>query len=487
MGWNALAQVLPVAIQFFVTPYLLVTLGSTRYGESALGLAILGTLSILDLGVASSALRFLSLVKDSREETAEVLAVTSTILVATVGVVSIVGFAISAPLARSLAKPGMNAHDLGLFIRCLMIVLTLGAANGVLQSLLQAHGNWRNVSFQRSLTTGIYAVVACLLASRGDGILSIGYAVVVSQLFALIILGSSAIRYVNVRYFRLKDLRAITKYLRYSASLQLITIGNYFNIQADALIVGAFLPVRYVGYYSIGANVAYQARSLPLNAIPPLVTRWSVCFVKEGLAATLNQFVPMQRLWVRSAVGFAGIAAVGAWFAVPEWLPYGQGRAVASVACILLAGHAILLSTAAKTALLRAIGRPGIEVRYGLLMIAANIAATVPLTLAFGLYGVALGTSIGECVGAIYFERLASRNSESRTESIFKSVPWLSLPIAAGSLWLALTIIVRQVRGDRYLALAFVVVIVLGTLGIYAFAPTLRRRLPGQQQDQISN
>jgi O-antigen/teichoic acid export membrane protein len=75
---------------------------------------------------------------------------------------------------------------------------------------------------------------------------------------------------------------------------------------------------------------------------------------------------------------------------------------------ILVLATAIGLTTGSGAAYLRAIGRPGLEARYGLLVLGANVALTVPLAFAAGARGVVLGTLGAYTLGALwFFTRLA--------------------------------------------------------------------------------
>src|SRR5215210_5838631 len=52
---------------------------------------------------------------------------------------------------------------------------------------------------------------------------------------------------------------------------------------------------------------------------------------------------------------------------------------------------------------MRAIGRPGLEARMGPLIVAVNLALTIPLAIAAGARGVVIGTLVAYAVGAAWF------------------------------------------------------------------------------------
>src|ERR687895_326374 len=58
VGWNGLAQILPLLVQLALTPYLIRVLGLDGYGLWSLILVMIGTLSALDGGIGASLARF---------------------------------------------------------------------------------------------------------------------------------------------------------------------------------------------------------------------------------------------------------------------------------------------------------------------------------------------------------------------------------------------------------------------------------------------
>jgi hypothetical protein len=94
--------------------------------------------------------------------------------------------------------------------------------------------------------------------------------------------------------------------------------------------------------------------------------------------------------------------AIGALSAVPlveAWLGTGFREAGAFAAVLVVAyGASVVLGV--RMALLRALGRPGLESRTGLLLMALNLGFTVPLALLFAAPGVVAGTLLAYLAGS---------------------------------------------------------------------------------------
>jgi len=97
---------------------------------------------------------------------------------------------------------------------------------------------------------------------------------------------------------------------------------------------------------------------------------------------------------------------------------------------ILTLGNSINLLTMPLTVYLQVLGKPRIEVRYGLIAAALNLG----LTLAFswlGLYAIVLATTLGQMFGSVALMHLARASVEREIPSFLRPIPWLAAAAAA--------------------------------------------------------
>ena len=59
----------------------------------------------------------------------------------------------------------------------------------------------------------------------------------------------------------------------YAWRAQITNLSSLAILQTDAVFVAALLPINELGYLAIASQVANAARSIPLFALPPLVSR----------------------------------------------------------------------------------------------------------------------------------------------------------------------------------------------------------------------
>jgi O-antigen/teichoic acid export membrane protein len=217
---------------------------------------------------------------------------------------------------------------------------------------------------------------------------------------------------------------------RYATRMQVSSLTAFANGEADALIVGAMLPIRYVGLYAVGYQVATAARSLPLYAFPPMLSRLSAVFARSGADGARTEFTRLQQRWAAPVLGYGVVAGAGIVFAVPAWL--GAEYAIAGVVGAVLAlGYTTQGAlTGVRTCYVRAVARPGLETRYAVLSTIINVALTIPLAYLFGVVGVVSATTVALVIASLYFVRLCTPlGLEERAPSRL----WLSaIPVALG-------------------------------------------------------
>jgi O-antigen/teichoic acid export membrane protein len=132
-----------------------------------------------------------------------------------------------------------------------------------------------------------------------------------------------------------------------------------------------------------------------------------------------------------TAVGLASLYPL-----VESWLGPGHGEA-ALLGGFLMFAFGVNLLTGVTTSYLRAVGRPSLEARYGLLVIGLNLLFTIPLGVAAGSVGVVAATACAYTAGTVWFFKRARRIAPVRPEASLGNVPRLvvvMLLCAAGAL-----------------------------------------------------
>jgi O-antigen/teichoic acid export membrane protein len=440
-GWNTAGQFLVVGISIGLTPFLLHHLGATQYGIFALVSSLIGLLSNLDGGLAPAGYRYFPVYvgRGDVAATTSFLLTMLTLVVIVVGALTatmvlvapaVVGlFVLGSGLASHSHELAGNAHEAVQLIRFLLPTLLVGAICTPIQRLIMAHHRWAFLNYTGVLAMVVYAVTAVGVSFATSGLQCLIWAAYAQRAILLITAVWACRRYISLRSLRWLPISEVRQILRFGSRVQIAALASSFNYEVDALLVGFLFPVRFVAYYSIGANFSQQVTGFPINGLNPILQDIGQTYGRRGKEGVLRSFPGIQRMWV-TALGISPIvAALVGWFGIRVWLGHGAQLAAAT-ATLLVIGTAPLLFNAVVDVTAKVVGMPEIESWYLGIGVAINVACTVPLGLTIGVIGVPLGTAIGQVVSFFICIHLARKKIGKQITPFFRCISYAPALVA---------------------------------------------------------
>ncbi len=431
LSWNTAGQIATVALNLVLTPFLLLHLGVSRYGLYALLSSFRGLLSNLDGGLGPTASRYFSVFAGSRDRraTSSLLMTISVMIALVVGTVAGL-VAIFAPDITVVVHASVALHrEAIVLLRAFMPLLLASALRGVFQRIISAQHRWAYLNISGTIATVVYVVLAVVLVSQGHGLIGLFWANVGQEVVLVFASVAGSRHFLRLRECRFLPWGEVRDILHYSSRVQVAALASSFNFEIDSVLVGLIFPVRYVAFYSIGANFSSQLVSLPLNAVTPIAVTLSRTYGRSGLKTTLREFVDLQRVWVRAIAPYSLIGAASVYFAILRWLG-PQERLAGVVASILLVGQTMTLLSQVMGEFSKSVRRPDLESRYLGVGMLINVAFTIPLAFTIGMLGVPAGTALGQIASNLYFLHIARREIDRDLRSFFADVPKLAVILA---------------------------------------------------------
>ena len=469
---NALAV---IGSSLIAVPVILDAVGTAGFGAWALGVAIVVYASLADAGLGPAIQRFSAVAKGAgdRAATAELLW-TMLLAYAVIGAIALVALRLAAgPLVDLFDLPAALRADAEDMFRILGFAVAAGLLASGAGHLLAGLERFPALAASSAVGAAAFVVGVAVLAGA-HGLPGVAAALVAQQ--TLVFLTRLwALRALVARAPSLVPRGQFAQMVRFSLPLQATAIADLVNQQSDKVVVGLTAALVTVGQLGIGAQFADGGRLAAAAALGPLISTLSVTAGANEPDALLSRFRRLHRAWILGVLG-TGLVGIGALQPLIEaWLGPGHDEA-ALLGAVLVLATAIGLTTGSGAAYLRALGRPGLEARYGLLVLAANIALTIPLALAAGARGVVLGTLGAYAIGALwFFVRLARVVPASPVRDRRDAIAALGTALAAGAATLLAGSLAVALLPGR-LALPFVAGAALAALAGYA-AVVLRRPL----------
>jgi O-antigen/teichoic acid export membrane protein len=429
--WVTTSQLLTAGGNLVLTPFVIHGLGIERYGLFVLTGTITGFLGSLNGGLASTANRYFPIYAgaDDRVATTKLL-VTFMVFVLGIGaVMSVADWFVSPFIVRALSmSPGLRPESLFLF-RTLGVLLTFGLLHQLVQSVVLARQRFDRVIQAGLLCYTLWVAGLVLVIHYHEGLRGIAIVFVAQQVATTAVIAPTALRYLTRKGFALLPRAEVRRLMSFAARLQVAGIAGLINVQLDTLVIGTALSVRTVGIYNSGNSFAGQLSSVATNVVAPASVQLGNTYGKDGPERTFEQFNRMQRNWMAAVTGWSAVGMASAYFAVTAWLgpefKLGGWVAVAAVA-----GGMAALAVEMVNAYVTVMRQPGIEMRYGLALMVANLVLVLPLALV-GALAVAIGAALAQVLSVGYLMRMVRLRVHPDIPKLLRQVPLVKGFLAA--------------------------------------------------------
>lgn len=399
------ARLLSAATGIVLVGALFKGLGEHDFGVWVLLTSVIGLLALLDLGLASGAVREVAAAEAGAEPT-QVPAILGLALgwaLILTPIVMVGVFALWGTLSQAFGWQG-DLADLR------------GAAGLLLLAYLMAalEVPWRSVleGCQDYLVVGVVSAVAAVLVlaatlfalHQGGGLLAVtGIAALVAAARTAALLVAARLRWPSYG----PRLGAITRehlnfFRSYGLRVQVSGASSGVHVELDRLVLGGVAGAAVAGSFEIGArllNLLKLPPALALTALFPAAVSISTQRGKQGLDRlylVTTRYLALLLAPAAAALMVCADPLVRLWLGRPvEW--------AAPNLVVLTLAYTVNLVAGPATIVARAEGRPGLETRYVTLSVLLNLALTVPLIWWLGPIGVPVSTTLAVIASSVYF------------------------------------------------------------------------------------
>lgn len=396
MNW--LATAVSMVVPFFLTPFVIGHLGSLQYGIWIVSVSTVSYLALLDLGMRSAVIRFVAraqaqgLVHDASEIIGSALWLRS-LAAAAVVLLSVV-LSLAAPHLFRIPAEQMHAAAVTVLLCAIGVAVTLIA--GVFSAVLSAINRFDLLSVLSMGQTVLRAAGVLLLLRAGHGLIAMAVWELVTISLAGFITALLVLRvYPASRARPRKPERSLRNTLfSYSFTTFLLMIAFQVVINTDSLVIGAFLSVSLVTYYTIGSSLVSYTTSVATS----VSTMFMPMASRMDASGSLDE---LRRLLFRGTQGMLGLVLPivtvllirGDTF-ITLWMGPGFGHVPETVLRILMISLFFAMGDTTAGAIMMAMDRHKPVARLAVVEAVLNLGLSIVLAKTIGLYGVAWGTSI---------------------------------------------------------------------------------------------
>jgi len=439
-NWSA--HVVNLVVMFFLSPFVVHTLGKMEYGIWSLLTVLTGYMGILDLGVRASTGRhvMLYLGKEDHEAVDHTIRTSLGFFSLTGGLVLAVGLLAGLIFPSAFRSVPAEYHTLVLILLPVMAMnVWFSAVGTVFSTVIIAHERF---DIRRGIDMGVLGLRAAgtiIALTLGYGLLGLTAVIVICNLVGL--LANWVMAHRVYKPFKAWPLmlskERVRELMGYGVAAFISTISVNIIGQTDLVIVGAAISVSSVAVYSVGATLIYYSSNF-LGHIG------DTFFPSVQRAAARDEMGSMRWLFLRQVrlgmlvgillnIGFIVFSEpfIRLWMLGPKF-PESSVQQAATVMAILAASKLLLLPEIGAGGLLAAMGHIRVTAAVTLVEAATNLGLSLffVLVLKWGLAGVAAGTLFARLIVRTFF------------------LPWY----ACSKLGLSVSTFVFRIGGTAFLA-----------------------------------
>jgi len=401
-GWGGL-------VGLCLSPYIIQRIGAERFGIWAVIGMLNGYFGLLDLGVETAFVKYISQYHAQGEHRRiNQIINTGVIFYAALVLLLLLFMSLSIPAIFSFLKLSAPVGGevrfvfwTGAVVFCLgNILIPINA----LQTGLQRMDLSNKVAVCMSTLTVAGTV---FFLERGYGLRGLAFTNAAVFCCTALVNNALAFRIFPQLRFDLKlfSKRELTSLLNYGYKLQVSRFANLVSFQADNLLISHFLGVGLVTYYQLGTTVIQQTRQLLLLFISALIPAVSELIARKDYSRVEMLYLRGSKYLISLSLPLTVFLIVEAPLIMTCWM--GEGfRLSVLVIRVLAAGYCAATVTGVASSIAAGAGRTDLDMRFGLLMASMNLALGVALIACFGLPGLLVATGASLTLSSLYFMHL---------------------------------------------------------------------------------
>jgi O-antigen/teichoic acid export membrane protein len=413
-AWTLAGSVLPLAVSFITTPFIIRFLGSEAYGVLLLVGLIPTYFSFADFGMGVASTKFASEAYGEGDEKKEAEIVWTATAIAAVSslIVAIPILLFSYPIVQAMNVPEHLLSQASLALKITSASFVVGILASVLNSPMLARLRMELNTATSAAPKIVMAVVTPLILYAGGGIVeAVAWALFIGIATALIVLFSSYSTQPQLMppAFNKELVRPL---YRFGGGWVLAAMAGALLANVEKLFVARLVSVEHVAFYSVAFTLAYMTTigaNAMLQSLIPAFSRLSGARDKEAFDRLFSRGMRITIIWLMPLLTILFVIAEP-FFTIWAGPEFGKESTIPFY--ILLAGLFFGMWTFVPNATLLARGRTDILAKVFWIELPLYLVLIVVFVSWYGVVGAALAWSVRSILEAIVIVLIARKVSD---------------------------------------------------------------------------
>lgn len=439
-NWLAFAATL--AVSFFLTPYLIASLGKPQYDVWCVVESVLAYFTLLDLGVAACLVR--AIAGHTSKPDAERVNRIATCCLAVLLAAGVVAFTVGAPvlglLAEKLEAKAGNPGDVLPFMLLMLLNLSLTLPLSTFPCILDGLQRFTAKSLIRMVGLAVRTAGFLFVVDRWHAFFPLAVVSLVTNLLehaAMAIFSFRALPELHLRR-RFIDRDTLRTVRTSSADAFLAMLAGRITVQTGAIVIGLVLPAGQVTFFATAGRLVEYAKSL-LRTITTTLMPGVAALDARGDTDGIRRLYLNATRWLLYFVLPVpiGLIRFGAPF-LNRWV--GDDFVAGAYPTLVILSFTLAIGVAQSVAsrVLYGLGRLRWFARAALVEAALNLLMMVVFIHSLGVEGVAVAVAVPNILFCLFVLEFTRRQLGVRLGSYAKAwVMPLSVAVLPTVIWLA--------------------------------------------------
>lgn len=407
--FNSIGRLWGILVALFLTPYVVGHLGIERYGIWAIVSVLTGYFGLLDFGIGTSFVKYISEYYAKKDYKSINQIVNTGFVFYSIFALLIITLAFLAiSLLLNLFNIPQELYDEAVFVFLLGIVLfsvsNALSAFGAIQSGLQRMDISNKVAIAMSIPN-IVGTIFFLENGYGLPGLMVNNAIIfIISSTINIIIAFKILPEVRFNPFSFSK-EMFNKLFGFGYKLQVSKLSNLISFQTDKFLITYFLGIGLVTFYQLGSSILQQVRQIPLLLLSALIPAVSEIEARNGKESLNELYLIGSKYLIFVSTPLLFFVITNASLIMLTWMGSKYEKS-ALVIQVLALGYFAATVTGVASSIATGVARTEFEMKFGIFLAILNLLLSIILIIKIGFIGVAIGTTVSLTVAELFFMRM---------------------------------------------------------------------------------
>jgi len=404
--YHLISQAVAFLSPLVLTPIIISKIGNEDFGIYVLVLGFIGSFGLLDMGISSSFIKFISehYNKGEKESLREVINTGFLFYFFFSLVIGITAYIFSEKIISLINIPQQKMNLAFTAFNIALIIFFLSTAFSIFNSVIIALQKMYIGAIASSIVTGVQIIVVLILMLSGFGLISlliVNLSVCVVSIIITLIIAKKILPEIQITpdFFSRNRFRKMGVF---GIQMQISRLASFAAEKYDEFLLGIFTNLTNVTFYNVGNKISSYGRIISLQVAAPIAPASAELSAKGETDKLKQLYIDCTKYLNVISIPIFVYMLVFADKIILAWL--GGGYEISAVILrILAAGYLInFIMSAPGNAIIPNTGKPKYQMFEGLIGLSINLLLSYILVKQYGILGAAIGNLVSTIGASAY-------------------------------------------------------------------------------------